>query len=330
MPHEVEKMAYVNEVPWHGLGERLTPNASLELWQQEAGLDWEAVMAPIKYDVKAVGLDGVVAPSTYTYGGQNVLYRSDTNAPLGLVSDRYKAVQPKDVIEFYRELTEHYGFQMETAGVLKEGRRIWALANTHQFAKLKGDDTVKAYLLLATSYDGTMATQARFTSIRVVCHNTLTLAAQGRPDVTVPHNVTFDADSIKSKLDIGTSWNEFKSYAADMCTRPISEKDTVKLLLNAYYGLTNEEEIKQFNAQDGAEKRVERFLGRMQHALFNSPGAHLESARGMLWGVVQAVTFDVDHAYPARTRSNRLDKAWFGEGETIKNRTWEAAKELIG
>jgi hypothetical protein len=37
---------------------------------------------------------------------------------------------------------------------------------------LKGGDRVKAYLLLATSCDGTLCTTAQFTSVRVVCNNT--------------------------------------------------------------------------------------------------------------------------------------------------------------
>ena len=56
-----------------------------------------------------------------------VLYRSDNGAPLSIVSARYQAVQPKDIIEFYRDLTERHGFTMETAGALKDGRKVWVV-----------------------------------------------------------------------------------------------------------------------------------------------------------------------------------------------------------
>jgi hypothetical protein len=39
------------------------------------------------------------------------------------VSNRYQVVQPREILEFYRDLTEISGFELETAGVLKEGRR---------------------------------------------------------------------------------------------------------------------------------------------------------------------------------------------------------------
>ena len=55
------------------------------------------------------------------YEEQRVLYRSDTHAPLSVVSQRYQEVQPKEILEFYRDLTEQSGFELETAGVLKGG-----------------------------------------------------------------------------------------------------------------------------------------------------------------------------------------------------------------
>lgn len=38
--HLVQSMAYVGEAPWHSLGRRLIPNQSLEVWAQQAGMDW--------------------------------------------------------------------------------------------------------------------------------------------------------------------------------------------------------------------------------------------------------------------------------------------------
>ena len=58
------------------------------------------------------------------------------------------------------------GFELETAGVLKGGRKLWALARTGQESALRGGDKVKAYLLLATSCDGSLCTTAQFTSVR--------------------------------------------------------------------------------------------------------------------------------------------------------------------
>ncbi len=67
------------------------------------------------------------------------------------MSSRYQVVQPAEILEFYRDLTQIGGFELETAGVLKEGRKLWALAKTGQSSTLKGRDKVNGYLLLATA-----------------------------------------------------------------------------------------------------------------------------------------------------------------------------------
>lgn len=322
-------IAFVGDTPWHGYGQELTPNAPLETWQVEAGLDWEARSSLVRYDYTKVDPEtGQPLNVPRIDKDHVVLHRSDTADVLGIVSDKYKPVQPKQIIEFYRDLTEKHGFQLETAGSLMGGRRIWALANTQHALQLRGNDVNKLYLLLATSFDGSMATQARLTNIRVVCNNTIEVATQGTADVVVSHSSTFDADQVKLEMQIGDSWEQFKEQSKLMSTRLVSQDESARFFLDVYYGLKNDEEIKAFQAVDGNDKRVEKLNVRLQKALFNSPGAHLESARGMLWGLVQAVTYDVDHALPSRNQGTRLNKSWFGEGASIKRRAWNKAVEM--
>ncbi len=171
MAHLVENMAYVDAEPWHGLGNQLPPNQPIEVWQRAAGMDFTIKETDVLFNVSDEGGLHVKAN-----GDAKVLYRSDNHTPLSVVSKRYKVVQPHDVLEFYRTLTEAGGFQLETAGVLESGKKLWAMARTGQSTLLKGGDKVNAYLLLATSCDGTLCTTAQFTSVRVVCNNTLQMA----------------------------------------------------------------------------------------------------------------------------------------------------------
>jgi hypothetical protein len=57
-------------------------------------------------------------------------------------------------------------------------------------------------------------------------------------------------------------------------------------------------------------------------------GADLVSARGTAWGLVNAVTQYVDHESGAKSVDHRLDRAFFGTGEDLKNRAMEAALAL--
>ncbi len=190
------EMAFIGATPWHGLGQQVDPNATIEEWQRAAGLDWKIERAPVQY------MNGAM----HNFDEKHVLYRGDTNAPLSVVSARYKVVQPHDVLEFFRDLVGAGGFNIHTAGALRGGRRIWALAEIGKTARVVGNDLVGGYLLLATSCDGTLATTAQFTTVRVVCANTLAMAereARKNPNITIPHNTNFDPVQVKAALGGG-------------------------------------------------------------------------------------------------------------------------------
>lgn len=330
MAHELDfskgraAIAFSGPVPWHGLGESILPEDGIDDIRIKAGLDYDVLRAPVQYGV-ATGTGGTMIKKD-----SMVLYRSDDHAPLSIVSDRYQVVQPKEVIEFYRDLTEKYGFQLEVVGALKGGKKVWALANTTNAFQLRGTDTVKGYLLLATSYDGSMSTQARFTSIRVVCANTLAWAdAQGRAEVVVPHSTKFDANKVKLDLQVGDAWEQFNQKAAYMSERIVSKDEVVRMFLDVYLGLANDTAIREAHADEKQAKTAEKLVQRLTTALFESPGAQLASARGTLWGALQAVTYDVDWQSPSRTDASRLDKAWFGSGDAIKRRAWDYASKLV-
>lgn len=335
MAHELDfskgkaAIAFRGEVPWHGHGENILPQDSIDDIRIKAGIDYDVIKTPVQYSVP---MDSAFGPRKGAGTGlaksdnSCVLYRSDTGDDLSVVSTKYQVVQPKEVIEFYRDLTEQFGFRLEVVGALKGGRKVWALANTREAFALRGDDKVKGYLLLATSYDGTMATQARFTSIRVVCNNTLSAAQyEGRADVTVPHSKKFNAEAVKNALGIGAAWERFHESAEKMQERIVSREETTRLFLDAYYGLRTQQQIDAFQQDEKNNARAEKLITRLTDALFASPGAQLASARGTLWGVLNAVTYDIDHTLPSRDTGTRLDKAWFGTGNAIKNRALQRA-----
>jgi phage/plasmid-like protein (TIGR03299 family) len=195
------EMAYVGETPWHGLGQSLGRGRTIEEWQQAAGMDWKIARSRVRYGDAA---------NTRIIEDKHVLFRSDTKDALGIVSDKFQIVQPRAVLEFFRDLTAGNGFELETAGTLYGGRRFWAMASIGKAAQIAGVDRVGGYLLLSTGADGTLATSARFTTVRVVCNNTLTMALRkdGRNNTgvaSVNHRSGFDADAVKNQLGITRS-----------------------------------------------------------------------------------------------------------------------------
>lgn len=316
MAHEVQTMAYRStSTPWHGLGSALPAGQSIEQWQRAAGMQWEIFESPCMYAVSTRG--GVMYRTNQE---AKVLFRSDNSAPLSVVSNRYKPVQPREVLEFYRDMVEVGGFELETAGVLKNGKKLWALAKTGQGTVLKGNDRLGCYLLLATSCDGSLATTAFFTSVRVVCNNTLQMAMSGRSGaVSVRHTTTFDPAAVKKELGIGISaWDQFSRLIKELAARPVSPAEA-KAYLTTVLGdpaLPEDQQPKPYlaalNLFSGAGK-----------------GSELASAKGTAWGLVNSVTQFIDHDRQARSPDNRLDSAWFGTGAAVKAKALEEALHLL-
>ncbi len=342
MAHQIEQIAYVGETPWHGLGNQLSPNQPLEVWAQQAGMDWRIESSNVSYMAQNERGQSIIMP----FEEQRVLYRSDTHAPLSVVSQRYQEVQPKEILEFYRDLTEQSGFELETAGVLKGGKKFWALARTGQSTALKSKDVSNGYILLATACDGTLATTAQFTSIRVVCNNTLAIALRGQSSsagvVKVPHSTKFDAEKVKQQLGISVrAWDEHMYEMKQLTQRKVSQQEA-KAYFDAVFNNSTmsisdpEENIIQFYrnvAQQVQEKKPEPNGRAMNKALdmFNGQGrgAELSSAKDTAYGLLCSITEFVDHERRAMSTDHRLDSAWFGAGAGVKQRGLEQALALI-
>ena len=346
MAHQLEQMAYVGQTPWHGLGNQLSQNQPIEVWAQQAGMDWRIESANVTYMAQNERGQSILMP----YEEQRVLYRSDTHAPLSVVSQRYQEVQPIEILEFYRDLTEQSGFELETAGVLKGGKKFWALAKTGQSTALKGKDVSNGYILLATACDGTLATTAQFTSIRVVCNNTLAIALKGQNSsagvVKVPHSTRFDADKVKQQLGISVrAWEEHMYEMKQLSQRKVTQQDAAAYFDAVFNHTTltsadQDESIIQYyrnvaqNPQSNPNKEKTEPNGRAMSKvmeMFNGQGrgASLSSAKDTAYGLLCSMTEFIDHQRRAMSTDHRLDSAWFGAGANIKQRSLEQALQFI-
>ena len=311
------EMAYTGELPWHGLGESLQQGAPIEEWLVAAGMDWKVQRSKVRYATDAKG-------TMAEWPDYHVLMRGDTLAPLGMVSDGFKIVQPRDTLEFFRDLVELAGFQLITAGTLHGGRKFWAQADIKAEDRIVGKDLVKGRLMLATACDGTMHTIAKNCAERVVCANTMGIAMRegGAPEVKVSHRSTFDAAAVKAQLGVAVdSFAQFIADARTLAHRRVSGKEANDLVATAVgYG---EEEIAELKYAD--DKAFRKIMALFQG---DGRGAMLPGVQGTAWGLVNSVTEYVDHFARARNDSNRLDSAWFGRGDAMKRNAMAMAMKL--
>lgn len=329
MAHEVQTMAYVGDEPWHGLGNKLSPNQPIEVWAEQAGMDWRIESSDVSYYANHAAGGQLIMP----FPENKVLYRSDTLEPLSVVSQRYQEVQPSEILEFYRDLTEQADFELETAGVLKGGRKFWALAKTGQSTALKGKDVSNGYILLATACDGTLATTAQFTSIRVVCNNTLaiSLADKSGSVVKVPHSTVFDAEKVKNQLGISVKhWQEHMYQMKQLTERRVTQAEATNYLNRLFNDV--DDSLIVFPTNKQTQKAVPNAKAMNQiMTMFNGQGrgADLDSSRDTAYGLLCAVTEFVDHERRAMSTDHRLDSAWFGTGANLKQKGLEEAMRLV-
>lgn len=297
----VAEMAYTGASPWHQLGQKVDANAPIEQWLEMAHLQWDIKNSPVKY------MNGEM----HDFNDFRVLYRSDTNAALSVVSDRYKVVQPRQMLEFFRTLVDEEGFSIETVGALRGGRQIWAQAKTNIEAEVGSGDIIKAYLFLVTSCDSSLATTAKFVTERVVCANTQAIAlAEGGHEVRVRHNTRFDADRVKGQMGLMGR----KAFAGFM--------DNMRQLTDLRINTSEAEEVltKVLPVPTGATpvgetKGFKTIMGLFQGG---AAGYSLPGVAGTGWGLLNAVTEYVDHHSRSRSNENRFNSAMFGVGANLK------------
>ena len=316
MAHMIETMAYAGETPWHGLGNKVEENISLEEFQKQAGLDWSVSKRPVFF---ASPIGGI---ADNTFKNRFVLARDTDNKPYSVVSDRYKPVQPKEIFEFFNDLLSMHNMKMHTAGALSDGARIWCLAQTGDVHKVLGVDQVDSYLLLSTSYDLTLSTLAQFTSVRVVCNNTLQQSlreSSGR--VTIPHIREFNADDIKNQLGIGREqWVAFTGVL-DLLAKTKIDAAKASEVMSKVFKLPEDMETRTLDPNRLHADNVVQMFKEQSYI-----GADL--ATDSAWGLMNSLTEYVDFRKKARNQGTRLNSAWFGDNAVLKTRALDELQLL--
>ena len=312
MAHEVETMAYAGALPWHGLGVPVSNDLTPAQMQQKAGLDWEVE----KVDAY-INVGGEQVPT-----GQQALIRTSDNTILTNVGENWNPVQNSEAFNFFSDYVMAGDMEMHTAGSLKNGQIVWALAKVKESFDVFGkEDQVDSYMLFSNPHQYGKAIDVRFTPIRVVCNNTLTLSLSQKADksVKVGHRSVFNPEMVKEQL--GIAHEKFEKYK-EMAQFLGSKRFKIEDLLNFY------NDIAPHSTTEGKEKVITSYedLSRGAKMCFDAlesqPGAELGA--GTWWQAFNSVTYYTDHQQ-GRNAENRLYNQWFGYNQTRKVKAAESA-----
>jgi phage/plasmid-like protein (TIGR03299 family) len=302
---------------WHGLGNPVESAVDVDAWLAASGMGAYTIQrSKVRYAVA----HGATPESFREMPESIVLFRSDNKKPLGLVSDRYKVVQPKQMLEFFRDIVKVGGLELSAAGTIYDGKRYWATARIGEASPLSVHDRIGGFLLISSSADGSSATEVRRTSTRVVCRNTLAIAqSEGKAHVSITHRSEFNPERIKQYMGLNeAAWAAFRHQIVRLgninCSNEQAEETTVALLGG---------QQDKVRASAAFNKIMDLFNG-------GGKGSKLDGVWGTAWGYTNAVTEYVDHWTRARSDANRFVSAQWGQGADLKDRAFAAMLALAG
>lgn len=306
MAHLVETMAYAGETPWHGLGVQVIDDLTPAQMLEKAGLDWTVDKYPTFCEI-----DGQKIATS-----DQALVRSSDKKVLSIVSDDWHPVQNHEAFEFFNDFVMAGDMKMHTAGSLRGGNNVWALAKVNESFEILGGDKVDSYLLFSNPHEYGKSIDIRFTPIRVVCNNTLTLSLSSSSDLMVRlnHRRSFDPELVKRTL--GVAHNKMNSYkeAAEFLSSKRYTVDNLNDYLKEIFPALSKEN------KDVMSRPAEQVLAVME----TQPGA--QYGEGSWWSAFNAVTYATDHLLGHSTES-RLQSAWYGQNRQRKVKALSKAIE---
>jgi phage/plasmid-like protein (TIGR03299 family) len=312
MAHEIEmvngnaSMAYAGETPWHGLGVKVSNDLTAIEMMNAANVNWNVVELDsfVNYNGKQIAT------------GQKALVRDSDGKVLTQVGKDWNPVQNKDAFEFFQEYVDAGKMQMHTAGSLKGGEIVWALAKVDDSFELFNGDKVESYLLFSNPHQYGKTINIRFTPIRVVCNNTLTLSIResAKNSVKLNHRKEFNAESVKETLGIAQhKMEQYKEMA-----QFLGSKRTTQDTLQEYFG-------ELLGVSKKNNKVLSRTGERAMELIHEQPGA--KYAEGSFWSAFNAITYMVDHEL-GRSADTRLTSSWYGINGKLKTDALELALDM--
>jgi phage/plasmid-like protein (TIGR03299 family) len=300
-------MAYANEVPWHGLGTQVADDLTAQEMMVAAGADWRV------NEVETYAIVG----DQHIPTGMKALLRETDNKVLTQVGKNWHPVQNEDAFDFFKQFVDEGHMTMETAGVLNDGRNVWAMAKIKGSAfDVFGGDVTEGNLLFSNPHEYGKTIDIRFCATRVVCKNTLAIALNGgsKNFVKVNHRKAFDAEAVKETMGIaGTKMDRYKQMA-----EYLGSKQTTKETLMEYFGeLMGKSEKKEGRLTRNGEIAME--------LIDTQPGA--EFAEGSWWQAFNTVTYMTNHVI-GRSADSRMQSTWYGANQSLNSKALEVALDF--
>lgn len=328
MAHEVETMFSVVETPWHGLGKILDRPPTTKEAIIAAGLDWSVEKRPL-FLGDGRGVDAFAT------------VRTSDNRILGHhVGPSYTVLQNAAAFAWFDPFVESGQATLETAGALRNGAVVWALARLGRADSIivpKSDDRVAKFLLLSNSHDGTLAVRVGFTPTRVVCANTLAMAhdAGASQLLRLKHTSSLAGalEVIRDTIDVANQ--RFEATAEQyrsIASKQVNAKDLARYVSRVFDAPEVDTLIPSRFLGKRKESRTEAYA-RQRHETIEKlfrygKGNDRPGTLGTWWAAYNGVTEYLQYERPRSTAESRIDSLAFGSAAATSRKALGLALDM--
>ena len=292
---------------------------------------WQRDMAPIEPEASGsidkalasagldfdVGMRDVYASNDrqgWTWAeNHQAIVRNDTEAILGIVSDRYAPVQHREALSFVTEICENFDAEIDRIWSLKGGAKIRAMVSYKRDVDIAGIDTIRPWLLFTTSHDGTESVAMTVVPTQISCLNQIPMLRRHHGAHRIVHS--------------GRT-NERLRSATEAIVAADRSLDLLSMELEYLLG----EQIDGFSAGDMIEQAVCGFRGSAKareddmasiRSLMDTRPTLPKSAEDSKFAVLHAVTEHYSHIREYRSRAAHERDMTNARASQVCRRTFE-------
>jgi phage/plasmid-like protein (TIGR03299 family) len=340
MAHNIGKMFYVGERPWHELGTALKGPVNMDRALQEGGLKYTVSMVPL-----AVAGEPISAVPQ-----RMAVVRDDRSAGqngrvLGVVHPNFKLLQNRDAAELFDQLFGKGGDLYHVGGYLKQGEIVWLQAKLPEPIVISDDDKLDAFLLFSNSHDDSYPIDIRITTVRVVCNNTLNLALRDKTNASArvfrrghSQSVEIVKDEAEKFFEtVLASQNAAQADLRRLAEMACDEEAFIRFLERvlpvpaAPLSASRNPAVAQAHATKSANIQASRAgVMSVHYAGYTDPlvpKVRHGPATASWWGALNSITAWVDHIQTVD--GDRYAHQIFGGGSDIKTKALEIALSAI-
>jgi len=282
---------------FHQFGTELDNVTSAREAIQAAGLDWMVSLRPAYIDNREVK-------------NHSAIVRDDTNDILGWCGDRYYPIQNKDVFNFFDEAIKD-DIRYVAAGSSKLGKIVWLVAKTPVEHVVFPGDSLRSYILLASSHNGSLSVTVQYMPIRTLCSNVV-LGLRARDGaIRIRHTKNY-RNSFEDAHDalglVRGSLAETAETARTLLRRKVSDAQIAKAVKSAFGIKGDVEDSQHFRS--------------IRETFRHEETCNTGEMKGTGWALYNAVTFYLDHLYTGRNTA--MYRSVFGRGNAIRKKAYKA------